>query len=54
MRLLGKEKLLEIEKEHPHYPSIISHILKVAIESKEEPKYIHKGEVNDWLNSLLN
>ncbi|MGD1715966.1 hypothetical protein [Dapis sp. BLCC M172] len=54
MRLLGKEKLLEIEKEHPHYPSIISHILKVAIESKEEPKYIQKGEVNDWLNSLLN
>lgn len=54
MRLLGEEKLLEIEKEHPHYAAIISHILKAAIESKEEPKYIQQGEVNDWLNSLLN
>lgn len=54
MRLLGEEKLLEIEKEHPHYASIISHLLKAAIESKEEPKYIQQGEVNDWLNSLLN
>ncbi|MDJ0519903.1 MAG: DUF4065 domain-containing protein [Trichodesmium sp. MO_231.B1] len=54
MRLLGEEKLLEIEKGHPHYAPIVSHILETAIESKEEPEYIQQGEVNDWLNSLLN
>ncbi|NET43800.1 Panacea domain-containing protein [Okeania sp. SIO2B3] len=53
MRLLGEEKLLEIEKEHPQYASIFSDFLKAAIESKEKPEYIQQGEVNDWLNSLL-
>ncbi|NEQ72934.1 MAG: DUF4065 domain-containing protein [Okeania sp. SIO2C9] len=53
MRLLGEEKLLEIEKEHPHYTSIVSYVLNTAIESKEEPEYIQQGEVNDWLKSLL-
>ncbi|NEQ36315.1 MAG: DUF4065 domain-containing protein [Okeania sp. SIO3I5] len=53
MRLLGEEQLLEIEKEHPQYASIVSDFLKAAIESKEEPEYIQQGEVNDWLNSLL-
>ena len=54
MRLLGEEKLLEIEKEHPHYSPIVSYVLETAIESKEKPQYIQQGEVNDWLNSLLN
>ncbi|NES77858.1 MULTISPECIES: Panacea domain-containing protein [unclassified Okeania] len=53
MRLLGEEKLLEIEKEHPHYAPMVSYVLKTAIESKEKPQYIQQGEVNDWLNSLL-
>lgn len=53
MRLLGEEKLIEIEQSHPHYEPLIFHILKEEISSKKEPEYIKQGEVNDWLNSLL-
>lgn len=53
MRLLGKEKLLEIEQNHPHYAQIVSHVLKEEIQSKKKSEYVEKGEVNDWLNSLL-
>lgn len=55
MRLLGQEKLLEIEENHPHYEQIISHILKeeMSSEKKSDEKYIKQGEVYDWLKSLL-
>ena len=53
MRLLGEEKLLEIEREHPHYSIIVSRLLKDPLTPKEDTQYIQQGEVNDWLNSLL-
>ncbi len=53
MKLLGQEKLLEIEKYHPHYAPIISHILEEEINSKKESQYVKQGEVNGWLNSLF-
>lgn len=53
MKLLGKEKLDEIEKSHPHYSKIISHILDDAFPGEIEPKYIKREEVNGWLQSLL-
>lgn len=53
MRLLGEEKLREIEQSHPHYEQLIFHILKEEISFKKEAEYIKQGEVNDWLNSLL-
>lgn len=56
MRILGEEKLLEIEKNHVHYQPLINHILKTEINNQKEleSQYIKQGEVNDWLNSLLN
>ena len=53
LRLLGQEKLLEIEKNHPHYYQIVSHVLKEEINSKQKPQSVKQGGVNDWLNSLL-
>lgn len=53
MRLLGEEKLLEIERNHPHFSEIITYLFKQEKEHKKEPEYVNKGEVNDWLNSLL-
>ncbi len=53
MGLLGEEKLLEIEKAHPHYNDILSHVLKEAMKEKSKPQYIQQEEVNEWLKSLL-
>ncbi|MEL6438051.1 MAG: type II toxin-antitoxin system antitoxin SocA domain-containing protein [Cyanobacteria bacterium J06621_8] len=52
MTALGHQKLDEIEKDNPAYESIISTVLKDAF-SARSPKRIKKGEVSDWLNSLL-
>lgn len=53
MKLLGEEKLLEIESNHPLYDPMVSEVLKEAFNSKQEPKYVKQGEVYDWLTSLL-
>ena|GEM_PF-5415674 len=55
MKLLGAEKLLEIERNHPFYPQIISHILTEALKTKieVEKETIKQGEVYGWLTSLL-
>jgi hypothetical protein len=53
MRLLGLQKLEEIEASHPSYHKIISHLLTTAFAAEIEPKYVKQGEVSDWLNSLL-
>ncbi len=53
MRLLGEEKLLEIEKDHPYYNKIISYVLKEEMKAKHKPQSIQQGEVNKWLQSLL-
>ena len=53
MGLLGEEKLLEIEKDHPHYNEILSHVLTEGMKENSKPKYIQQGEINEWLKSLL-
>ncbi|BAU13410.1 putative prophage protein [Leptolyngbya sp. NIES-3755] len=52
MKALGSQKLDLIEREHPAYQSVMSQVLEDAI-ALESPKRIQKGEVRDWLNSLL-
>ncbi|GAP93972.1 putative prophage protein [Leptolyngbya sp. NIES-2104] len=52
MKALGQQKLDLIERDHPAYQAVLSEVLKDAIAS-DSPKRIQKGEVSDWLNSLL-
>ena len=57
MKLLGEEKLDEIERSHPAYLPIISGLLKNAFSaspSAQPPQYVQQGEVRDWLTALLN
>ncbi|MDB9312523.1 DUF4065 domain-containing protein [Spirulina sp. CS-785/01] len=53
MRLLGQDKLLEIEKEHPLYSPILSKVLQESFSSQGEAEYVQQGEVDDWLKSIL-
>ncbi|MBC6418933.1 MAG: DUF4065 domain-containing protein [Prochloron sp. SP5CPC1] len=54
MKLLGKEKLDEIERNHPDYEKILSHMLEEAFKDRNNSRiYVKEGEVDDWLNSLL-
>lgn len=48
-----QEDLLEKEKEHPHYLQLVSYVLNDEINSKCQLNYIKQGEVNEWLESLL-
>jgi uncharacterized phage-associated protein len=52
MQVLGSQKLEIIERENPAYESVISEVLNNALKS-ESSNRIGKGEVRDWLNSLL-
>lgn len=52
MKALGYQKLEVIEREHPAYEAVMSKILEDASTS-QSPTRIRKGEVRDWLNSLL-
>lgn len=52
MRALGCQKLDLIERENPVYKLAMSEVLKDAF-AVEPSKRIEKGEVHDWLNSLL-
>jgi uncharacterized phage-associated protein len=52
MKALGYQKLESIELCHPAYEMTISKVLKDAVAS-ESLNRIGKGEVRDWLNSLL-
>ena len=52
MKALGHQKLDLIERDHPAYEPAISEVLKDALAS-ESPNRISKGEVCDWLTSLL-
>lgn len=53
MKVLGEEKLDEIERNHPDYQTILTRLIDKAFAPKENPEYVSQGEVNDWLNSLL-
>lgn len=52
LKALGHQKLDLIERDHPAYQSIMSEVLKEAFTSQSSTR-IKKGEVRDWLNSLL-
>lgn len=49
---LDYEKLDLIERENPAYEPVMFQVLEDAINSKRSNS-IAKGEVRDWLNSLL-
>ncbi|MBH8571973.1 DUF4065 domain-containing protein [Nostocaceae cyanobacterium CENA369] len=52
MKALGYQKLDVIERDHPAYESVMSKIIEDAYNT-ESSNRIGKGEVRDWLNSLL-
>ncbi|GAX40842.1 putative prophage protein [Tolypothrix sp. NIES-4075] len=52
MKALGHQKLEAIERENPAYESVMSEVLKNALNSESSTR-VGKGEVRDWLNSLL-
>jgi hypothetical protein len=52
MKALGHQKLDVIERDNPTYEPIMSEILKDTSTSQSSTG-IGKGEVRDWLNSLL-
>jgi uncharacterized phage-associated protein len=52
MKALGYQKLDIIERENPVYELVMSETLEDAINSESSTR-IRKGEVRDWLNSLL-
>jgi uncharacterized phage-associated protein len=55
MKLLGHQKLEEIERDHPDYAPTVRKALEQAFTpSNKPPQYVQQGEVRDWLTSLLN
>lgn len=52
LKALGYQKLDLIEREHPAYQIVMTEILKDTCTSESKTR-IQKGEVRDWLNSLL-
>ena len=53
MKMLGQEKLEEMERSHPIYQKIVPLLLKDAFSENNPKSYIKQGEVHDWLNALL-
>ena len=52
MKALGYKKLDLIEREHPAYEPIVTKVLQDAL-TEEPSSSAGKGEVRDWLKSLL-
>lgn len=53
LKILGKEKLLEIEQQHPLYEEMIREVLQSEItEVENSVKLINANEIEDWLTSL--
>ena len=52
LKALGYQKLDLIERENPDYKRVMSKVLEDAVNS-ESSNRIGKGEVRDWLKSLL-
>jgi uncharacterized phage-associated protein len=52
LKALGHQKLDVIERDNPAYESVMTEIVQDA-QSSESSTQIRKGEVRDWLNSLL-
>ncbi|MDJ0774836.1 MAG: DUF4065 domain-containing protein [Mastigocoleus sp. MO_167.B18] len=52
MKALGYQKLDVIERENPAYEAVMSKVLQDALNSEDLDR-VGKGEVRDWLNTLL-
>ncbi|MDJ0617078.1 MAG: DUF4065 domain-containing protein [Calothrix sp. MO_192.B10] len=52
MKALGEQKLDVMERENPAYEPVMSEVLNDALNSESSTR-VGKGEVRDWLNSLL-
>ncbi len=52
MKALGYQKLDSIERDNPAYNSIMSEVLKDALKTRSSIR-LGKGEIRDWINSLL-
>ncbi len=52
MKALGSQKLDVIERDNPAYQTVMSKVLENAVNS-ESSNRIGKGEVRDWLKSIL-
>lgn len=53
LKILGKEKLLEIEQQHPLYEEKLREVLQSEItELENSDKLINVNEIEDWLISL--
>lgn len=52
MKELGHKKLEIIERENPAYEPVMAEVIENALNSESSVR-ISKGEVRDWLNSLL-
>lgn len=54
MKLLGHQKLDEIERDHPDYQRYLAHLLDQAFDQPTNPsKYMKKEDVNAWITSIL-
>jgi uncharacterized phage-associated protein len=54
LKLLGQQKLDEIERSHPDYTPVMKKLLENSFSHRaSQPQYIKPGEVRDWLTSLL-
>lgn len=53
MQLLGRQKLEEIERDHPDYELINTKLLEHTFSPDTHPRYVSQREVHDWLTSLL-
>jgi uncharacterized phage-associated protein len=52
MKALGHQKLEALERDNPAYESVMSEVLKDALASESSTR-VGKGEVREWLNSIL-
>lgn len=53
MKVLGYQKLDEIERDHPVYKPLVAELLEQVFDSEATVERLKKGEVRDWLTSLL-
>jgi uncharacterized phage-associated protein len=53
LKILGHQKLEQIERSSPVYEAAITQVLQEAV-TNQPTVFIEKGAVNDWIDSLFN
>lgn len=53
LKELGYQKIDAIEQENPLYTALVTEVVEDALKTDSSHNVIKKGEVSDWLNSLL-